>query len=744
MATAPKKKSKERRALEKVLGNLRLTVTDAISFIQDFEEEFDKADRYYDGQTDVPPTANRSKVVATTVRDSIRAMRPSLMRVLASNRREIVKYRPSSIKQAPVTDQQTKYAHQLFWENGGYMMLFSAIDESLRHKFGPVKTSWVANPNPKYLTYTMLEQSDIAMLKSQPDITILEVRPATPPVGVVFPLALFDVDVMQAKTNGSITMEAVPYGEFFISRNARTVEDAQVHGHQRVVTVGEAKELGLDFDDWDSIPEYSDDSIESSQDNDTRRGYQLQSETSLDQGDTKKILLTEAYVRIDLHDVGFPQLYCVYLGDIGYKLLDFYRETDSPFSIIRHDPIPFTPIGYSIADVVADSQDVMTSMLRGIVDNVHLANTPRLAANPAQVNMDDLMNHKVGHPIRLKATGATVQVVAVPSQLQATLPMLQWLERDTENKVGVTKAAQGLDPDALQSTDKEAVKNTIMLSQGQVELAARNIVETGVIPIFKKLLRLSIAHLDRMQVVRTMGTLVPVDQSLLDPDMYAEPEVGLGTADEQMRMMGLQSTLDQQIKIISMLGMANPFVAAHNVYNTLEDMTVAFGLDNVGRYFNYVGVEQEQAFAKQKAEQDAAAEAAKKAADPAQAMIQMEQIKADTTRMTAIIDARTDALKLKLDALMASAKDDLERDKMSQELGLSTADMLGKYGVAVDANQIKREQAVPRVGQVDKKLDAVAVAADAGLPPVPQVPAQQPQQPSPPMGMPPQPPMGAQ
>ena len=472
--TPPKKPTKQSRSIEKLLQNMRINLDAAIQFMtSEFADNFEKADRYYNGEVDLPQTKNRSGVVATPVRDSMRAMRPSIMRVLASNRNAMVKYKPSNIRQAPTTDAQTKYAHQVFWENGGYMVLSSAVDESLRHKFSPVKTYWAENPVPQYSRFTMLTQEDVDMLRQQPDVTLTKVSKAAPPVGTQIQAPLFDVELMVAKTNGKIVMETVPYFEFFISQNATCVHDAEVHGHQRVVTVGEAKELGIDFDDWDSLPEYTEEEIDGSTNDQERRGYPLKAENTIDLGLGKKILLTECFIRADLFDAGFTQLYCLYLSGKEFKLLDYYREHESPFDIVRHDPIPFTPFGYSIPDVLIPTQDVMTSMLRGMVDNVHLANTPRLAANPQQVNMDDLMNFTVGHPIRLKATGATVQIIQVPSQLMQTLPMLQWLEEDSQNKIGVTKAAQGLDPNAMQSTDKDAVKNTIALAQGQVELAVQ-------------------------------------------------------------------------------------------------------------------------------------------------------------------------------------------------------------------------------------------------------------------------------
>ena len=41
-------------------------------------------------------------------------------------------------------------------------------------------------------------------------------------------------------------------------------------------------------------------------------------------------------------------------------------------------------------------------------------------------------------------------------------------------------------------------------------------------------------------------------------------------------------------------------------------------------------------------------------------------------------------------------KDDLQRDQMVQDLAIKVAEILGKYGTAVDVEQIKGEQAAVR------------------------------------------------
>jgi hypothetical protein len=691
------------KILRDMLPILRQEIDEAVDFvISEFDSDFEKGDRYANGEVDLPTNEGRSKVVSTQVRDAIRNIKPSLMRVLTGTRKGLVRYIPSSVGMAQVVEQQEQYVQQLFWKSGGYKFISDMVDESLHHRIAAVKTYFEKNPAPVYASLTMLTQEELMQLDEAPDIEILEVEKLTPKVELADgaeEVALYNVEYVQTASNGAIVMEVIPYGEFFINRNARDVPTSRIHGHRRSVTVAEAIEMGLDCPDWSALDDENPETARVSGVAKERRLYQPHEEDA-DRDDTLShtFLLTEAYVKLDLLDAGFEQTYVLLLGGTSYRYLDHYRVQESDFDIARHDPRAFTVFGTSIPDITVQQQDVMTSMLRGMVDNVHLANTPRFGGNPSQVNFDDLNNHQFGYPIRFKGTGTQVQVVQVPSQIQSTLPMLQWMEQDSQNKIGITKAAQGLDPNAMQSTDKQAVQNTIQLSQGQVELMARNLIETGLIPVFRKLLRLSVQHLDRLQIVRMRGAFVPVDTLLFCPDWYAETQVGLGTVPEQQKQLGLQATMQQQMAVMDKYGPGNPFVSFSQIYNTLEDLTESYGLYNVSRYWNAVTPEVEQAYAEQKKQEAIAMEQAKKqqpqGSDPALALIEVEKIKSATTKDTNVTKLRTESMNAQLKALDMAAKDDLARDQMAQDRVLKLIELKAKE--ETESQKITAEQDAPR------------------------------------------------
>ena len=69
-----------------IQGIVSDAVSDAVDFLEsEVVEARIKAQRYFDGETDIGEEEGRSKIVATKVRDTVRAIKPSLMLVFLSS-----------------------------------------------------------------------------------------------------------------------------------------------------------------------------------------------------------------------------------------------------------------------------------------------------------------------------------------------------------------------------------------------------------------------------------------------------------------------------------------------------------------------------------------------------------------------------------------------------------------------------------------------------------------------------------
>jgi hypothetical protein len=324
------------------------------------------------------------------------------------------------------------------------------------------------------------------------------------------------------------------------------------------------------------------------------------------------------------------------------------------------------------------------------MDNAHQANNPRMAGDPVRTNFNDLMTNGIGAPIRTKGR-PEIQVIDVPFTGQGLLPFLDWLERDAETRVGSTKAARGLDPDALQSTDKDAVLNTIQMSQGQVELMVRNIVNTGLIPLFRMALRLATRHMDRQQVMLFKGEVVQVDLALFDPNLAAIPNVGIGTAAPEQKLSALQFVYQEQQKYMAQFGLDNPFTSLSQVFNTLEDMLALAGLNEIGRYFNHITPENEQVIAQnimQAQAQAAEQQQQNMPLDPGKALMMTESMKARVKQLELSTKQFLELANLQQRALEKAEELDFKRDDLVQDRVIRLAEL----GQGALNDRITREQ----------------------------------------------------
>ena len=120
----------------------------------------------------------------------------------------------------------------------------------------------------------------------------------------------------------------------------------------------------------------------------------------------------------------------------------------------------------------------------------------------------------------------------------------------------------------------------------------------------------------------------------------------------------------------------------------MADMLALGGIRNPDRYFMPMTPEIEQQMMQQ--QQQAAQQAAQQPQpDPNAAFLQTEQMKAQTK-------AQVDMAKAQMDQQYKMHKlgmdDDLQRDEMVQDLAVKVAEILGKYGTAVDVEGVKQEQ----------------------------------------------------
>jgi hypothetical protein len=675
-------KPKSRSEIE---GIVQDAISDAVDFVEgEISDDRIKAQRYYDGEVDLGYEDGRSKVVATKVRDTVRSVKPSLMRIFLSTAKP-VEFVPHGPEDVAMAEQATEFMHHEFTRLNGYRVMNDAFQDALVKKQGIVKAYWMTYPEAEIYTFTDLSDDEYTYLIEDDSVTVLEhtaeMTIEIDPMGMEMEMPIHSVKLSRQKDVGELCIESVPPEEFFINRDARSLADAYVVAHRTDMRAGDLIAMGFDPDVVLNLDSFESGSDMTEAEVYERQGYGMDTSDE-DQQDPsmRNVAVTEAYMRIDVDGTGIPVLHKIICGGTAYEMLDFEPCDELPFAKFEVDPEPHTFYGRSLAEIVMDDQDAATSVLRSILDNVAMTNNPRLGIVEGAVNIDDVLNNEIGAIVRMRAPGS-VQELSVPFTAGQTLGALTYLDGLVESKTGVSRASMGLDPDAMQSTTKAAVQATVQAAAGQVEVMVRNLAD-GMRDLFGIMLRLMSKNVDEEQMMRMNGAFVPVDPRVWDQSMDVSINVGLGTGREEEKAMALNQALQMQMTVYQNYGPMNGLVSLTNIRNTLADQLAVSGIRNADRYFAPITPEIEMQMLQM--QQQAQAEQGQ-AADPNAAFLQAEQIKAQ-------VKMQSDQMKMQLDAQKAAASDDLKRDQMAQDLLVDAAKIYGEYGTSVDVARIQAEQ----------------------------------------------------
>lgn len=674
-------------------GIITSDLEDAVSYIDsDLSPIRAKGTEYYRGDPFGNEEEGRSQVVAMEVRDTVSAMMPSLMRVFFSTE-NTVEYMPRGPEDEMGAQQATDYANLIFnSDNNGFMTTYAIFKDALVRKCGIAKYWWEVEEKVRIEEYSGLddqtlqilsqENAEVKIVVSYPDPAISQEmidqvnaqamaagQPA-PPVPM-----LHDVQIKRIVKDGRVRIMAVPPEELVIDRRARSFEDAAIIAHRQMLTVADLIAMGYDEDEVrDNL---------TSNDLDSNEEFLARQPLNNITGNNnttnpmmQRVLYVEAYSRVDYDQDGIPELRKICCMGSGYNIVRNLPASYVPFVDFPCDPEPHTsPLeSMSIFDITHDLQEIKSEILRNTLDSLAQSIHPRTAIVEGQVNIDDVLNNETGAVIRMRAPGM-VQPFNTPFVGQAAFPMLDYVDQIKEDRTGMSKAAMGLNADALQSSTKAAVAATISASQGRIELTSRILAE-GMKKLFKGILYLITTHQDKPRMVRLRNQWVQIDPRAWDNSMDVSINIGLGQGDVNERLQGLMMILQKQEQALSTMGADNPFVTLTQFSRTLRKIVELSGFKDASQYFKDVP----EGYMPPKTPE-------RPTPEQVLAQVQAESIQADIQKKAAELELQREKM---------IRDDDYRRDQLVQDLMLKKYELELKYGVQLSTAEIQAQQAMDR------------------------------------------------
>ena len=687
----------KRMTEDEIQSTVYNAITEAVDFVEtEISPDRIEAQLYFDGKTKIEFEDGRSRVVATKVRDTIRAIKPALMRVFLQSDKP-VEFVPKTPQAVQPANQATKYAQYVFHRNDGFKILQDVFHDALIKKTGVAKVYYDETVDLEIDEYSNLTPDQFSLIENDPEIEIIEfeqtieAEAVMDEAGMVIQpeISYYSVKVARENRRGQIKIDTIAPEDFFVDRMAESLEDCYVCGHASEARVGDLVNMGYDFETVYRLSGDGDSTVDDEEEL-ARRGWDDNDDNeSPNDPSMRKVLFTEAYMRMDIEGTGVPKMYKFICAGTSYELLDYELCDYVPFAVFEVDPEPHTFFGRSLAEIITDDQDAATSMLRGLLDGIAMQNNPRVAAVTNLVNMDDLLNNEIGGIVRVKDINA-LREFAVGTGSTAVLPALQFFDETVRAKTGVTGAAMGMDADVLQSQTAAGVNAAVQAATAVSELIARNLAEGGMKQMFKLIAQIARQHPNPDEMIRIDGNFVVVDPRSWTSDLDVITNVGLGNNQREERIAALQMTLQMQMQIWQAYGPTNGLVTMTGIRNTLADILGMAGVHNADRYYNQMNPQIEQMLMMQ-AQQ--AAQGQQQQSDPNMAYMQSEAMKAQTR---AQVDMQKAAMEHQRKLLEMANTDDLKRDEMAQQLLVDAAKILGQYGTNVDVARIRAEQAAPR------------------------------------------------
>ena len=660
---------------EQLQGVISAEIYDAISFIDDdIGGNRALATEYYYGQPFGDEDEGRSQVVSMDVRDTVQGFLPSLMRIFFGPER-VVEFTPQGPEDVQNAEQATDYVDFIFKrDNPGFKILHSAFKDALVRKCGIIKYWWDESVEVKAESFSMLDEQSMMMLTENPDVEISAVReypfPGTEPMvdaqGIPPPM-MYDVEIKRRIKTGKVKIEALPPEEFLIDRRAKSIDEATFVGHRTMKTVSDLVAMGYDYDEMVEVAGNGND-FDNNQEYQARNPFAVISTANNGDPSSKSVLYIEGYLKVDFDGDGIAEMRRICTVGTGNKVLRNEIVDDRQFADFCPDPEPHTFFGMCPADVVMDIQRIKSNVQRGILDSLAQAIHPRTAIVEGQANMEDVLNTEVGAVIRMRAPGM-VQPFTTPFVGQAAFPMLDYLDDIKQTRTGISKAAAGLDADALQSTTKAAVSATVNAAHQHIEMIARIFAETGLRKLFTGILKLVIENQDKARMVRLRNTFVPIDPRSWDAKMDVIVNVGVGDGTIEDRINILNQVAMRQEMLIKETGPNNPIVTLPQYTNTLTKMLQLAGIKDSQNYFNQLPVDF----------QLPPPEAPKLTPEEMLAQVQAQSIQADIQKKAA---------ELQLDREKMIMSDDRERDRVEQDGILRRYELELKYGVQIQSAEI--------------------------------------------------------
>lgn len=634
---------------------------------------------------------NQSSVVSTDIADVVEADMPSLARIFLGSG-DVVTFTPNTESEAEIQEakEKTKYVN---WIVRSQPESFSIIHNWLKdaeiQKNGVVKYFIEEQKDVEVVEYEGVDAEEVqAIIESLKGSKVdkvkvevseqeeVEVMGATPNDA-----ATFDIKFRVTTEKQKVCIINVPPELFLITRNARSLDDAELVGDRVRKTRGELLSEGFDRELIEQLSTIDEEDNRNSNLNTIRNEDQggASYDTNINNWASETVEISDLYVKIDFDGDGIAERRHVMLS--GNKVLVNEYFNHVPYASLSAILMPHKAIGRSRAEITYPYQLQKTALQRGINDNIYMVNNPRNVVHP-DVDLDDMLTVRTNGIIRLEEDtqilpGNAVFPLSIPYIGQQALQVIQYVDSTRAQTTGSLMANQGLEADKLNQETATRFNGVKDSSDAKIELIARNYGETGFRKLYEGIAWLVSRYQNTESEFRVLGKALTVNPKAWKYAHHVQSNVGLGAGDNEKSLETLQGIYGIQQSLIQQ---GSTLADEKDVYNTLSRIIEGAGFPRVNEFFNDPEEDTETLKAENEILNKMVVQLQEQAAAMQNPLAEAEQIKQEAFLVKAQSDAQIKVAQLQSDNEQFQAKLMADTKKASEDLALKLTELELKAG----------------------------------------------------------------
>lgn len=508
---------------------------------------------YYKGDmSDFVAPEGRSQAVSTDVADAIETIKPDLIEIFTSE--DVAAFMPRGEEDEDAAEQETDYINHVFFnENDGFLTLYNAIDDALKLKIGVFK--WWSEEYE--------ESEDFAGKPIEEAVAAIQQHGDAMADVVVADDGTYSYKITRKGRKPCV--KSIAPEDFTVSPDTVSLKDTPYCAHRARERAFELVRRGYDKEKVSLLQTYgnaSDEEIERARDT-AGEGDTAVAPT----GERRLVEIVEHYVRQP------SGKYLRVVTDASESVLLEQEEIGSNrFAAITPFIVPHRFYGESIADRLIEIQRIRTSITRMVLDSGYFALNGRNQIDMTKVNewtIPDLLNNQPNMPVRTNGQNAITPMVSGSLGFDG-FGALEYFATQGEQRTGVVRNAQGLNPDTLHDTASGAMA-LMNAAQKRVRLIARIFAETGIKDMFLGLHALIRETASGPLKARLRNKWVEIDPTSWGNRSDMTIEIGVGASGQEAQQLMLTQALEVVQNVITLQGGTNgPFITQQNAYNMLK------------------------------------------------------------------------------------------------------------------------------------------------------------------------------